>query len=82
MESLETAHDHCMENRAEIEVSELCGCFYCLRTYDAKDVIDWVDDGGTAVCPKCGIDSVLADSSQLPVNDSSFLNAMYGHWFV
>ena len=36
-----------------------CGCFYCCKTFNIGDVDEFVDDGKTAICPKCGIDSVL-----------------------
>jgi hypothetical protein len=42
--------------------SKLCACFYCLQTYDASEVTEWVDRGFTAICPKCGIDSVVGDN--------------------
>ena len=32
-----------------------CGCFCCLRTFAAAEVIDWIDDGDTPLCPHCGI---------------------------
>ena len=42
-----------------------CGCFYCLRTYPATEVIDWIDDGETPLCPHCGIDAVMAEVTDL-----------------
>ncbi len=36
-----------------------CQCFYCLETFHAEQVTRWIDDGQTALCPKCGIDAVL-----------------------
>jgi hypothetical protein len=67
----------------------LCGCFYCMKTFLADEIIDWVDwpegaedqleEGVTALCPRCGIDSVLP---QPPVDLSpAFLVAMNSHWF-
>lgn len=37
----------------------LCGCFACLHTFLAHEVIDWVDDGITPLCPTCGADAVM-----------------------
>jgi NAD-dependent SIR2 family protein deacetylase len=37
----------------------LCGCFCCLQTFEAVEVIDWIDDGDTPLCPKCGTAAVL-----------------------
>ncbi|KAB0489149.1 cytoplasmic protein, partial [Pseudomonas vancouverensis] len=39
-----------------------------------------VDGGNTALCPKCGIDSVIGSASNAPVNPE-FLLKMYEHWF-
>jgi hypothetical protein len=38
----------------------------------------WIDNGHTALCPHCGIDSVLPDTVPL---EAAFLEAMRKHWF-
>jgi hypothetical protein len=40
-----------------------------------------LDDGSCAVCPRCGIDSVIGDASGLPVAEPAFLDEMNRHWF-
>lgn len=35
-------------------------CYYCFKMYPISRIIEWVDRGETAICPECGIDSVLA----------------------
>jgi hypothetical protein len=70
-------------NRDSIGRSRQAGCFYCLRVYPAKEVVEWVaerDGSGTAICPRCGIDSVVGDGSGFPVTDD-FLKAMHTRWF-
>jgi hypothetical protein len=57
------AHTHAARHRNEIERSEQCGCFYCLETFVPGEIQDWTDDGATAMCPRCGIDSVLGSAS-------------------
>jgi hypothetical protein len=42
-----------------------CGCFCCLQTFAADEVIDWVDDGETPVCPFCGMDTVMLGETDL-----------------
>jgi hypothetical protein len=42
-----------------------CGCFCCLHTFAATEVIDWIDDGDTPLCPFCGMDSVLPGVTDL-----------------
>lgn len=44
-------------------MSRECGCFYCVKIYSAKDIIDWADGGKTALCPLCSVSAVLPDSS-------------------
>ena len=38
-----------------------CGCYYCISRFSKQDIEQWVDDGQTALCPFCGIDSVIGD---------------------
>jgi len=85
VENLEKAHEHSSLHREEVESSDLCGCFYCLEIYAPDEISEWVDEGSdgirrTALCPKCGIDSVIASSSGLPI-DHEFLEAMRRRWF-
>jgi hypothetical protein len=78
------AHKNSFRNREEVQVSSLCGCFYCLRTFAPAEVVDWEDEKGgvsaTALCPKCGIDSVIGSASGFPVTED-FLKRMNQHWF-
>jgi hypothetical protein len=80
---LEAAHRHCTSNRAEIEASEVCACFYCKGTFPPSQVTQWIPDegGDTALCPLCPVDSVLGSASGLPVEDPDFRAAMHEHWF-
>lgn len=36
-----------------------CGCFQCLNVFPAAEVIDWIDDGVTPLCPYCGSDALV-----------------------
>ncbi len=51
--------DGSWRNRRHLTPGTACGCFHCLQTFPAEDVSAWADDGLTALCPFCGIDSVL-----------------------
>ena len=89
---LELAHKHSIRHRSEIERSDVCGCFYCLATYAPSAVTDWVDwpentpdgmedaYGQTALCPRCGIDSVLGSASGFAIT-RQFLETMRTRWF-
>lgn len=74
------AHRYSIRHRAQLEASEACGCFYCLRTYPPMAIEEWTDDGDTALCPKCGIDAVIGDACGAPVT-RDFLREMKSVWF-
>jgi hypothetical protein len=79
------AHKHSSRHRAEIMASARCGCFYCMASYPPADIIDWIDeDGGigmTALCPRCGMDSVIGSASGFPITET-FLRALNYYWFL
>ncbi len=66
-----------MDNRVLIEAGGPCGCFHCLKTFDAAEVMQW--QGSTALCPFCHYDTVL--SAQADPIDAAFLRRMNQHWF-
>jgi hypothetical protein len=74
------AHKRSIRHRGELEASTVCGCFHCLSTFPPGEIVEWTDDGETAMCPKCGIDSVLGDRSGFPLSNE-FLSIMRAHWF-
>lgn len=78
---LKAAHDRSWKHRSEIENSTICGCFFCLATFVPGEINEWIDDQTTAMCPRCGIDSVIGNASGLPVSDQSFLDEMASHYF-
>jgi hypothetical protein len=41
---------------------------------------DWVDDGETALRPRCGIDSVIGDASGFAITPE-MLKEMHRYWF-
>ncbi len=67
----EEVEKHFFDNDAEILKSEKCTCLSCLKTYDAKEVSEWVSYGEetAAVCPKCGSESVIGDASGIKFAD-------------
>jgi hypothetical protein len=83
---LERAHEHSMNHREEILRSEVCGCFYCLEMFTPSEIEEWIDEddetevGRTAMCPKCGIDSVIGSGSGFPIQ-KKFLKEMERYWF-
>jgi len=83
-EYLDEAHAHCKAHREDV-VEGPCGCFYCLKTFEGSRVREWIrrakaTEKNTAVCPYCGVDTVLPAARGLPVEDPEFLSAMRRKW--
>lgn len=74
------AHKHSSRHRAEIEMSARCGCFFCFRTFPSTDIKAWTDANQTALCPRCGVDSVIGIASKHRLDDA-FLRQMHTHFF-
>jgi NAD-dependent SIR2 family protein deacetylase len=77
---LNNAYEHSIHNRDEIDRSNWCGCFYCGETFPAEDVVEWVKNENTAICPKCSIDAVIGDASGLLLHEE-FFRMMYAKYF-
>jgi hypothetical protein len=78
------AHKHSFRNEEAVRASVNAGCFHCCEVFAANTIKRWVTEnewGRTAVCPHCGIDSVIAESSGLPVT-REFLQWMEEYWFT
>ena len=77
------AHKH-HNYRDEILQSEICGCFYCIAIFSPNEIDQWhgEDEYGIeqiAICPKCGIDSVIGSDSNFHIGPS-FLSEMRDFW--
>lgn len=46
-------------HRHKISPDSYVGCFYCCQVFRGKEIKKWVDKESTALCPGCGIDSVV-----------------------
>jgi len=75
------AHQFSVNNRKQLEQSSVCGCFYCRKIFNPNEITEWIPEkSGTALCPYCGIDSVIGESSGFPIAEQ-FLNKMNQYWF-
>jgi len=75
------AHKFSSNHKSDLRKDGVCGCFYCLETFDPRAITDWVPDkSGTAICPYCGIDSIIGESSGYPIA-TEFLKRVRDHWF-
>ena len=74
------ARTHASNHRREIEASDRCACFFCFGTFKASDIKSWIDANQTALCPRCGVDSVLGSASNQRLDDW-FLRGLHTQFF-
>lgn len=63
-----------------IKQASTCGCYHCCDIFESKDIIQFTDDGKTALCPKCHVDAVLGDKSGFEIT-KNFLTEAKKYWF-
>ena len=70
-------------NETALLYSAKCGCFYCREIFSPAEIEEWIDDkqGRSAICPKCGIDSIIA-SSQTTLFAPELLVELNKYWFL
>jgi len=82
-EDYERFREHSINNKNELSKGELAACYYCCAVLRASEIDEWCDgecDGdGTAICNKCGVDTVIGEASGLPIKDIDFLKGMH-YW--
>jgi uncharacterized paraquat-inducible protein A len=77
---IKKASEYSIYNMAEVANSNLAGCYHCKSIFNAGEIKETTDDGKTALCPKCGIDSVLSETSPFQL-DFETLSALNKYWF-
>ena len=73
-------HAYSSHNRKLIEASEKCHCFYCKGSMNSREIVEYIDQGQTAICPKCGIDAIVPDGIDEKIDDA-LINEMHEYWF-
>ena len=78
---LESLHRQSSRHRSEVELAQRCACFYCQQFFTPGAITEWVDSNeDTALCPFCGIDSVIPESVGQQISQET-LAAMHSYWF-
>lgn len=77
-EDLRIGHAASSRHKKQLEHVGKCGCFYCLRSFNLDKVEEWIDEGTTALCPYCDIDSVVPLTEDVT---EEFLKRMQQYWF-
>jgi hypothetical protein len=77
-------HQFASNHRFDVLNSQICNCFHCLAQFTPSRIEEWIDEnendvGQTALCPFCGIDSVIGDKSI--VLSKEFICEMEKFWF-
>ena len=83
IDALKAVYSHSIRNEESILKSDFCGCFHCISILAATDIkssemVVEKDGFRTAICPICGIDSVLGDASvEISAEILESLNGLY-----
>jgi hypothetical protein len=65
---------HASNHRVELGQSAHCGCFSCFRRFETAEIKTWIDKNQTALCPRCGLDSVIGAASGINLDDRFLRN--------
>lgn len=80
------AHKFSCNHMDALKQDSVCGCFHCGKIFSPSQITRWIlgdnpgDRLGTAICPHCGVDAVIGESSGYPITEA-FLAEMNRHWF-
>jgi len=80
MPEISEASKWLMHNKDQLEKSSRAGCYFCEMIFDPSEITEWVDDNDTALCPRCGIDSVLGSASGYDLSLETLSN-LHRYWF-
>lgn len=67
-DQLKDLHLRTYLNASDFQSGKECCCIYCQRFFPTDKVVEFVDDDDTALCPYCGIDSVIALGADVEVS--------------
>jgi hypothetical protein len=80
LENIKKAHQYSSNHKSKLKTDNICGCFYCLSIFNPNKIETWLETEETTLCPYCGIDSVIGESSGFPIT-RAFLKQMNKYWF-
>ncbi len=76
----EKLHAYSLHNRDMVLRSKKCYCFFCREAFESGDIEDFVDDGQTALCPRCRISAIIPDCVEEEI-DGQTVSDMNEYWF-
>jgi len=68
------------DNKDKLIHSTECGCYHCKKIFDPNEIKEWTDNGNTALCPYCGIDSVTTKTDSYMIT-LEVLEVLYKYYF-
>lgn len=77
MSDVSMAHCRSYLNRQELLEGDECSCYFCIRSFKVAEITDWADEGQTAKCPHCDVDSLIPGRWS-----EADLRAMHERWFT
>jgi hypothetical protein len=77
---LHKLHKKSTRHRSVRSKSKICGCFYCFKELSFGQMVRWIDNNETALCPYCGVDSVLGFETSTA--NQALLRDMHEEWFA
>ncbi|MEI0567865.1 cytoplasmic protein [Brachyspira pulli] len=82
VEELFKIHKLSSNHKKLLMKEDICGCFYCVTIFNPRLITDWIEDADdlTAICPYCGIDSVIPKHSDYELNEQ-LLEEMREYFF-
>jgi hypothetical protein len=75
---INTAIKLAMRNKTSLSFVEKAGCYYCMKIIEVKDIVEYTDQGETALCPNCKIDAIIPDGN-LTIEHLKEIN---NYWFT
>ena len=75
-------HQLSRTHRQWVLASAACGCFYCCKFFEPRQITRWVDMGQTALCPHCSVDAVLPEKGMNRPLSQEILDGMNRAYFL
>ena len=66
-------------NKTSLQEAGKVACYNCCEKFNFEKVKDFTDNGLTAICPECGVDSLIPDQDGDLSNE--FLKECSEYWF-
>jgi hypothetical protein len=50
-----------LSSNNKTKLKDINSCYFCINHIKKEDIVEFTDRGSTALCPFCGIDSIIPD---------------------